>query len=903
MTDAQWNQALELYESAAALPQGEARKLLAQSKAPPEVLAHVTQMLSELWGPPPPTTRTGLHLGRYEVQQPLGTGANGVVYKGHDLLLNRPVALKFIHSIPGAESTSGKRLLREAQAASALNHPNIVTVHEVVLAEDTPVLVMEFVDGVALRESMRQPLPSDKAKAYSTQILQALAAAHANGLVHRDLKPENVVIRGDGYLKVLDFGLARQFEAPSNAGISSTAGLPAGTLTYMSPEQLLGERATPASDIFAAGVILYEMITGRHPFHAASPLDIAHNIVWAQPQPAPASPLLDIARRMMTRDPAKRPSAPEVIAQLAPGSKSPLRWIIGAVAFASVAALAAWTFSRSRVPPIPPEFRQLTFMSAENYVTATAISPTGRSFAFADLDGAIRLRHLDSKPEQPLARIADSRIDRISWVGGERQLLLSGRDLSSLAFDFRTWLLDVNSRQLTRLPVNGRGAIPSPDGSQIAYLSVNGAEIWIASIDGAQPRRVISSPAPAWPQFFLWSANGRHIYYWTIAEARRHRMEWKNAMLHSVDTATAQIVHEQPIDPPRFPVLTNDSRLLYQSPADRTTLLQVPLDPATGRPTGTPQEFAQSPLYLDGPLSVSADGRALGAVLRSGVGPFLHTGEFEPGTTRITHPRRLSLENTEDYPHVWTPDNSAVIYESNRFGSFDIFRHRLSQKTAEQLIDMPRHLVMPQISPDGKWILVLYGPIKRSGPAGGQRTFTLMRVPLNGGPAETVPTPNPVQEFACQHRASRCVLREIRDQHAIFYDLDPIKGQGRELTRIPQGPASFGDWTLSPDGATVAMVNVTKSPSSIRLLDLNHPPQEKEIPLEGPPPAGARAMWSPDGKGWFLAVDRDQMRYIDWQGRSRFVHDVSYWLVPSWDGRRAAFLDVVRDNNVWLLNR
>jgi hypothetical protein len=177
-----------------------------------------------------------------------------------------------------------------------------------------------------------------------------------------------------------------------------------------------------------------------------------------------------------------------------------------------------------------------------------------------------------------------------------------------------------------------------------------------------------------------------------------------------------------------------------------------------------------------------------------------------------------------------------------------------------------------------------------------------MRVPVGGGTPELVPTGGPVQEFDCIYRASRCVLREMQNDQAVFFELDPLKGKGRELTRAATGPRAFGDWKLSPDGSMVAMTSLGTLPATIYILYLDKPPLEKEIKVEGPAFIGSLS-WTPDGKGWYVSIEDRQTRLIDWAGHNRFVYDVNYWMVPSWDGKHLAYVDRERNFNVWMTDR
>jgi serine/threonine protein kinase len=210
-------------------------------------------------------------IGRYQIQGELGRGAMGVVYKARDTRLGRFVAMKFLTLQAARDPRRLERFRREARAASALNHPAVCTLHNLGEHEGRPYLVLEFVEGQTLR-SLIAPAPDlPRLLPLFRQAAEALVVAHAAGIVHRDIKPDNLMVRPDGYVKVLDFGLARLLASAPGAGplpaaTDTDAGVVMGTVGYMSPEQALGRPVDSASDLFSLGVVLYELTTGRHPF-------------------------------------------------------------------------------------------------------------------------------------------------------------------------------------------------------------------------------------------------------------------------------------------------------------------------------------------------------------------------------------------------------------------------------------------------------------------------------------------------------------------------------------------------------------------------------------------------------------------------------------------------------------
>jgi serine/threonine-protein kinase len=221
--------------------------------------------------------------GRYELGERLGSGGMATVYLAEDRTLDRQVAVKVLDERYASDPSFVERFRREASAAAGLGHPNIVAVYDRGEAEGTYYIVMEYIDGPDLKEVIRAraPLPPEEAVGYARQILAALEAAHRRGIVHRDIKPQNVMVGEDGRLKVTDFGIAR---AGAETGMTE-AGSVIGTAQYLSPEQARGDDVTPSSDCYAAGIVLYEMLTGRVPFDGERPVTVAMKQIHEPPVP------------------------------------------------------------------------------------------------------------------------------------------------------------------------------------------------------------------------------------------------------------------------------------------------------------------------------------------------------------------------------------------------------------------------------------------------------------------------------------------------------------------------------------------------------------------------------------------------------------------------------------------
>lgn len=265
----------------------------------------------------------GQQIGRYEVVGLLGSGGMGEVYRAFDTRLQREVALKLLPPEFSDDAIALGRLEQEARAASALNHPNIVTIYDLDRIGEISVLVCELIEGESLRSCLaRGALTSQQAAAVTRAVAQALGAAHAAALVHRDLKPENVMLTVDGRIKLLDFGIAKQIAAANFKDNLTRPGDIMGTPRYLSPEQLRGLPAEPRSDLFALGVLLYEMLCGHHPFQRNTDIETAAAVLGEPPADRPevldsvGVALLAVACRCMDKRPQERPDGATAVVAL-----------------------------------------------------------------------------------------------------------------------------------------------------------------------------------------------------------------------------------------------------------------------------------------------------------------------------------------------------------------------------------------------------------------------------------------------------------------------------------------------------------------------------------------------------------------------------------------------------------
>ena len=269
-------------------------------------------------------SETILHAGRYRLERPLGHGGMATVYLAQDEELHRPVAIKLLAENLAGDAAFRKRFLREARVAARLSHPNVVSVYDAGEAEDgRSFIVMEYVPGTTFAE-LGQIAP-EEAVELAIQACRGLAHAHAAGLVHRDVKPQNLLLREDGTVKVADFGIARAAEATALTQVGTVL----GTAAYLSPEQALGENVTTATDVYALGAVLYELMAGRPPYEFDSLADLAAKQSAGQIVPvgelAPEVPpnVEDAVMRSLARNPAYRPASAGDFARELGGGEEP----------------------------------------------------------------------------------------------------------------------------------------------------------------------------------------------------------------------------------------------------------------------------------------------------------------------------------------------------------------------------------------------------------------------------------------------------------------------------------------------------------------------------------------------------------------------------------------------------
>lgn len=481
---------------------------------------------------PPPMLKSGTRLGSFEITGVLGRGGMGEVYRAYDPRLQRDVALKILTTVFAVDPERVERFEREARAASALNHPNIVSIYDIGHENGIYWIVSELIDGESLRDQMaRGRIEQRRALTIAIQVANALSAAHEAGLVHRDLKPANIILHRDGRAKLVDFGLAKQTRPGREERIETQSGTILGTAGYMAPEQVRGGLTDFRADIFSFGVVLYELLSGKQAFTGASTVELMNAVLKEEPAALPASvhsAWAGIVGRCLEKNPDRRFQsgadlrfALESSLDIPPSrsvtrvtSRSRATWIaIGAVTVVTAISAAILIVHRAREVDVT---ERLTYsvepLTSVGDVEEVAISPDGRLLAYTN---------------GPSDRLS-LRIKTLA-TGEDRELPGARRGpMHGVAFSFDSKQIYVGFDGVTnRIPVAGGVPVELLTKRKIGYAapSPNGAEmvfapfiprtfgIYLAHPDGSDERALIQYRFPRMLYGPTWSPHGDVIAF------------------------------------------------------------------------------------------------------------------------------------------------------------------------------------------------------------------------------------------------------------------------------------------------------------------------------------------------------------------------------------------------------
>jgi eukaryotic-like serine/threonine-protein kinase len=771
-----------------------------------------------------PELAPGQRVAHYEIQEKLGEGGMGVVYKARDTRLGRSVALKFV------KAQFSERFRREAQSVAALNHVNICTLYDV----GPDYLVMEYVEG----RPPKGPLPEAEAVRIGIEIAAALDAAHRQGIVHRDLKPGNILISKSG-VKLLDFGLAK-LDAAAPQAISGTTwtmpitgeGAVLGTPQYMSPEQVEGKSADARTDIFAFGCVLYEMITGRRAFQGKSPASVAAAILAGEPprilelQPMTSPALERVVKTCLAKDPDDRwQSARDLRHALqgvrestgAPAAGRPhaqAGWIAAGLLLIAAAALGYLAFRRAPEAARPVRF---SIVAPENTTLSpdSRVSPDGERIALGVSPAAgrylIHVRRLDSPELVPLPGTergtdtfwspdsrsigfyADGRVQRVDLAGGQPRTLCTIADVS-----FGDWnrddviLLGGRRRGLVRVPAQGGApeAVTTldarkrevdhfapvflPDGKRFIYvarLAQGQVQVKWGSLDGKESGELPFQSALIQfvpPDTLLFPREGAVF---------AQKLDVRSMKLAGAPWTVGGPVNENANQIYRFSASRNG--VLIWTPAAARAASELVWFDASGRRAGA----VGPPAYYGSP-ALAPDGNRLSVDIYD---PSTKTQDIWLLDLKGGSRTRFTFDPADDLNPVWSPDGSRIAWTSNRKGAGDLYVKSASGTGQDEPLlvsSLPK--MTEDWSKDGKYLIFTQ-------PVEGGPIFSIFALPMGPG-VERKPFPVVATEF----RQRQCQLSP--NSRFLAYASSPSSIQLDVY--VQPFPSSGGRWQVSSSGGT-----------------------------------------------------------------------------------------------------
>ena len=909
----------------------------------------------------PASNLTGKRVSHYRVLELLGGGGMGVVYKAEDLKLGRRVALKFLPEELANNAKVLERFEREARAASALDHPNICAIYEFGEHDGRPFIAMALSEGQNLRDRIAAravPFTTEELLNLAIQIGNGLAAAHEKGIIHRDIKPANIFITNRDEVKILDFGLAKLTYAGDREGLPheetqtasvhdlslSLTGVAMGTVPYMSPEQVRGEKLDARTDLFSFGLVLYEMATRKQAFSADTAAALHEAILNHTPVPAlelnPALPprLEEVISKALEKD---REARYQTAAEMCPDLKqlhretsalifqqqtvetnvittteekkrlssqiSRSRRLVRAVAAVLAVVVIAVVVLRSRPPRrAEPKHelveRQLTANPPESTVSNAAMSRDGKYLAYSDfLSKNLYLLAIDSGEirEVPLP----AHYDPVEWFSDGSHLLMSG-DGGNL------WKMSTWDFSLRKLWSGGTSAAAvSPDGSHIAFVK-DLREIWMMGGDGEEPHQILASD-PTTLRGLAWSPTGQRLAYTHTGDAATIETCDLAGNAHAVLLSDPHMFN---MDSHYGITWLSDGRIIYpvyfygkgvDAGSGDSELWAIRTDPGTGKQSGDATRLAgwkNSQMVYP---QASGDGKRM-IVTKSHTESRIYLGDLAFGNKKFA-PRRFSPDGWYNVVRDWTKDSKAIVFDSRRYGRWSIFRQDIDAKTPETLIGGSENYLYPKLSAQGTLLFTATTLPGRYEPD--DTTIRLMSMPEQGGARSTLMMGR--YEYACGSMpSSPCVESDLRlNGQLIFFRLDPVRGRREEIARLAYR-YELARWDLSPDGSRLAIAEADPSKVEIRILNLaDH--RVTALPIRDSRWIGLDLVrWAGDGKGWFAIAGSDSslaLVSVDANGKTKVLYEtpggewISY-IAPSPDGKRLAFTKRVYANDIMLLD-
>ena len=559
--------------------------------------------------------------------------------------------------------------------------------------------------------------------------------------------------------------------------------------------------------------------------------------------------------------------------------------------------------SGAAAPAAAPVFRQATFRDATEHVSASHVNHSGTMLAYSDRNG-LYIRTLDRGVDQLAWAGIGFAITQIGWTPDDSTLIVSSTDTRTQRPQI--WSISPATGRYDRLVDDAANGVTSIRGARLAFTRRNGAELWLSGMQGEAAHQIGMSLPEGSLSVPMWSANGKRISYEkrvipSEATAADGEAAWSYQWeFDTVDADTGRTLDREIGLHLLSAATTSDGRVYFlaakQAPKQESGLFGTGTDPASGHFLSPSKQPGAEGDLRD--LSVSDDGRVVAALVEAPT-PSVYVGQTRLPQPGLSDVRRLVHPAPDNFPHSWTRDGKAVLFESDNEDKYAIYSQEADGSPAHLRARSIGGAVFPVSSPDGRWILFLN--LYRF------HANAIFRAPVNGGAIQRVPTKDAVEGFQCSSSPNgQCVLRVKEGDFLVFKALDPVTGEGAELGRVRWSEILFGDWSVSPDGKTLALAKHDSARPSIQLVQLRSGKlsQTKDIPLR------ERGLlrsvnWRPDGIGFFIQMQEGReytIAYVDREGRTTLLrHPLGpSWVVPSPRGHRIAFVEYGEQTNVWV---
>ncbi|PWT87587.1 MAG: hypothetical protein C5B54_12120 [Acidobacteria bacterium] len=644
-------------------------------------------------------------ISHYQILGTLGAGGMGEVFLAEDLRLGRKVALKILPETVAKDENRLARFQLEARSASALNHPNILTIYDIGEEKGMRYIISEYIEGKTIRRRMMQgPMNLEEVIEIGIQIAEALSVAHTAGIIHRDVKPENIMLRPDGYIKIVDFGLARPSEArlveiqsESPTRVQTEPGVLLGTLHYSSPEQIRGQAVDSRTDIFSLGIVLHEMISGQRPFEGISIPDLMVAILQKDP------PMLFASGHAV-------PERLQALILKALSKEAAQRWTSMEELLNELKEVRAEMQGQSG-PRVQPKLTQLSV--AEGVEDSPAWMPDGESIIFQREVSGLRklfLKKLDSEEETQLTSGNYDDIQPSVSPDGETVLFvrahqagvkLEPTDVLGMQVEGDVWALHLPSGKERKLIQNAFNPVFSSDGSTIAVDAswAGPRRIWTVNAQGLNPQQITSDFSEESrhirPQ---WSPDGNKIVFMN--------MERTKFDIRIVDITSRKILWmTNDVFPDYHPVWSPSGRYIYFSSmrGGGLNIWKMPVA-VNGEPVGTATQLttgAGQDLYM----TISKDAKRMSfSVVRQNAA--LWRLPVSPDTGHTTGEAEAVITGKrEDSRGAWSPDGSQIAFNSDRKGDMNIWIYSVVDRSLRQITKGPGGDYQPNWSPEGKRLL------------------------------------------------------------------------------------------------------------------------------------------------------------------------------------------------------